>query len=39
VKDHLQSSLQDETGAIAVKWVVLTAGVITLGIAVWRVFI
>ena len=30
--------ISDETGALTIEWVVLTAGVITLGIAVYGAF-
>lgn len=38
VKNYLKSFLRDETGAITVEWVVLTAGVIALGIGAYSAF-
>jgi Flp pilus assembly pilin Flp len=38
VKNYLKSFLRDETGAITVEWVVLTAGVIALGIGAYSTF-
>ena len=38
VKNYLKSFLRDETGAITVEWVVLTAGVLALGIGAYSAF-
>ena len=38
IKRGLMSFLRDERGAITIEWVVLTAGVIALGIAAYGAF-
>ena len=38
MQNCIKSFLRDETGAITVEWVILTAGVIALGIGAYSAF-